>query len=117
MKIKYRDKIYNSEDIPLFLYFKAPLNKKHFSDILINYNIGNYCQLTNLKGALAGNTAITDMRSKIYFCIEDREEKILLQKSMYYEDDADNNAIICSPSDVPEQSLITWIEENISRVN
>ncbi len=116
MKIKYKNKIYNSDDVPLFLYFIDNNQKKDFITILANYNVNCFKPIHCLHSILAGNTLIKDKRSKIYFCIETKDEKRLLLKNAFYNNDSDNNAMICSPNDIPEQSLIMWIEKNINKL-
>lgn len=116
MKLKYKNKTYNSEDIPLFLYFKKYEHKKNFAVSLVNYNIGEYVEAPHVYVAFAGNEIIKDRRSKIYYCIETREEKTVILKGMYEDKDTDNNAMVCSPPDIPEENLIQWIQKNIDKL-
>lgn len=116
MKIKYKNKIYSSDDVPLFLYFQTGKQKKDFGTILANYNLGEFTHLSSLHAVLAGNTVIKDKRSKIYFCIESKDEKYIIVKSVFDDKDSDNNAMICSPNDIPEESIVTWIENNIKKI-
>lgn len=116
MKIKYRNKIYNSEDIPIFLYFKNPQQKKDFNVVLANYELGNYTLVKHLYAVLAGKEVIKDKRAKIYFCIDNREEKSVILKSSFDDRDTDNNAMVCSPPDIPEESIVAWIENNLHKM-
>lgn len=116
MKIKYKNKIYDSSDVPLFLYFRTDTQKKDFGVLLANYSLGEYMHFTCLHSALAGSIVIKDKRAKIYFCIDNKEEKQLLVKSVYDSRESDNNAMLCSPNDIPEESLVAWIEKNIKKI-
>lgn len=116
MKLKYKSKVYDSEDIPLFLYFKTFDSKKQFIDTLVKYNPGTSIIATDVYVAFAGNTIIKDKRSKLYYCIDTREEKNIILKSMYDDGETENNAMVCSPPDIPEESLITWIQNNLHRL-
>lgn len=116
MKLKYKNKIYDSEQIPLFLYFKNTSHKKDFITLLANYDLGNYTVIPKLYGALAGSVVIKDKRSKVSFCINDIEEKRIIVKGMFHDRDSDNNAMVCSPPDIPEESLLAWIEKNIEKL-
>ena len=84
MKLKYKSKVYDSEDIPLFLYFKTFDSKKKFINTLVKYNPGSNVIASDVYVAFAGNTIIKDKRSKLYYCIDSREEKNIILKSMYY---------------------------------
>ena len=115
MTIKYRNKTYSSEDIPLFIYFKENDNQKEFLNILRTYNTGEFCKLKCVFSILAGNTVIKDKRAPIYFCIEDDDEKRILQKSLFDNVD-DNNAMICSPPDINERVIGEWVDKNINKI-
>lgn len=113
MKLKYRNIIYDSKDVPLFLYFLDGKQKKDFGTVLVNYNLGEFTPFSCLHAALAGNAVIKDKRAKIYFCIDTKEEKQVIVKSIFEDRDTDNNAMICSPNDIPEESLVAWIDKKI----
>lgn len=116
MKLKYKSKVYDSEDIPLFLYFKTFDGKKKFINTLVKYTPGSSVIATDVYVAFAGSTIIKDKRSKLYYCIDTREEKNIILKSMYDDGETENNAMVCSPPDIPEESLITWIQKNLHKL-
>ena len=116
MNIKYRNKIYKSEDLPIFIFFKTDGNRKEFINILEHYKAGTFCRINCVHSILAGNTVIKDKRSPIFFNIEDKEEKRTLQRSLFDNDVDDNNAMMCSPSDTKEDNLISWVEKNLDNL-
>ena len=116
MKLKYKNKVYDSDDIPLFLYFKTFEHKKSFINTLAKYDVGTNAEAPDVYVAFAGNTIIKDKRSKLYYCIESREEKNTILRSMYDDGETENNEMVCSPPDIPEESLITWIQNNLHRL-
>ena len=77
MKLKYKDKEYDSEDVPLFIMFKTLKHKKNFINNLAVYKLGVYNSTQDIQVVLAGNDCLKDKRTKLYFCINDKEEKIL----------------------------------------
>jgi hypothetical protein len=113
VKLKYKNNTYDSEDIPLFLYFKNYEHKKKFATVLLNYKVGEYVVAPHVYVALAGSAVIKDKRTKLYYCIDSREEKNTIVKSMFEDDQTENNAMVCSPPDIPEESLIQWIQNNL----
>lgn len=117
MIIKYRNKNYSSEDLPIFVYFKTDFNRKEFLSILAHYKLGTYYRITCTHAILAGNTIIKDKKAYIYFRIDEKEEKRLLQRSLWENDEPDNNAMMCAPSDIKETNLLSWVEKNIDRLD
>ena len=117
MNIKYRNKIYSSEDIPIFVYFKTNKNREDFLNILQYYKIGTYCKINCVYFVLAGKTVIKDKRASIYFCIKENEEKRALQRSLFNINDTDNNAMMCSPTDIKENNLISWVQKHLEALD
>lgn len=113
MKLKYRNKLYSSDDVPIFLYFRNKENRAEFANLLVQYTkLGEYIVFPCLHSALAGNTIIRDKRSSIYLCIEDAEEKRIIQKSLFDTSEVDSNAVICTPADITEEHLTAWIRKH-----
>lgn len=113
MKVKYRNKIYSSTDVPLFFYFKTPKNKNEFIDFLANnLLIKEYKRATSIYVILAGNTVIKDKRAGIYISFDEKEEKKHLQKSIFFNPE-DSNAFLCSPPDIKERDLEIWLERKL----
>lgn len=112
MVIKYKKKLYNSEDLPVLLYFKNYAKKKEFINDLSNYTVTEgFIQINSIDVILAGNTVIKDRRSAIYFSLESVEEKKSLQKQIFNTPD-DNNAIVSTPADIKLDIIEQWIEKN-----
>lgn len=117
MKLKYRNKTYSSEDVPMFLYFKTASHKRSFVTTLVGYKLGTFTEIKDLHSALAGNVVIKDKRAKMFFCIDDKDEKDIIQKCVYEEVSSENNAIICSPPDIKEDILIEWVQKNLDKLS
>ena len=115
MNIKYRNKIYRSEDVPVFVYFRSNENRIEFVNILKNYKIGIYHEVRCFHAVIAGKKVIKDKRSSIEFMIEDIAEKKNLQKSLFQQT-GDSNAMICSPGDIKQEHLHKWIENNLDEL-
>lgn len=113
MIIKYKNKTFSSEDLPIFVYFKTDSNRKEFLNQLVYYKLGEFCRLTCVHSILAGNTVIKNKRAYTYFKINDKEEKRLLQRSLWDNDDPDNNAMMCAPPDIKENNLLNWVEKHL----
>lgn len=113
MRIKYKNKIYSSQDIPLFFYFKESSVRDDFIKFLAdNILVDDFKKSPNIPVILAGNTVIKDKRSAILISFETLEEKKALQKSIFFNPE-DSNAFLCSPPDIEERSLELWIEKYI----
>lgn len=116
MVIKYKNKLYNSEDLPILLYFKSYIRKKEFINELSNYAVtSGFAKINSIDVVLAGNTVIKDKRSATYFCLESIEEKKSLQKQIFNTPE-DNNAIISTPGDINLEILEKWIVKNSSHL-
>ena len=117
MNIKYRDQLYRSEDIPIFVYFKTDNNRQNFINDLNDYKVGTFKLIKSIHSILAGNTIIRDKRAYIYFNIENIEEKKILQKSLFDSNVEGNNAMLCSPPDIDEDVLLKWVEKNLDELS
>ena len=117
MIIKYKNKIYNSEDLPIFVYFKTDSNRKEFLNQLAIYKLGDFRRITCMHSILAGNTVIKNKRAYIYFKIDEKEEKRLLQRSLWDNNDPDNNAMMCAPTDIKENNLLSWVEKYLDKLD
>lgn len=117
MNIKYRDKIYSSEDLPIFIYFKTDKNRKDFINLLQYYKLGTFLKVNCMHSVLAGNTVIKDKRAFIYFKIDEKEEKRTLQRSLFEHNDPDNNAMMCAPNDIDEDTLINWVQSYLDSLD
>jgi len=107
--LKYKNKCYNSDDVPLFLYFKSVKNKEEFIDLLANYDIVNEYVLVNCVDiALAGNTVVKGKRAKLYINIPSKEEKREIQRYLFDSND-ESNAVISTPPDIKPSILEKWI--------
>lgn len=116
MVIKYKNKTYDSEDLPILLYFKSYVRKKEFINELSNYAVSEgFVRINSIDVILAGNTVIKDKRSVTYFYLENIEEKKSLQKQIFNTPE-DNNAIISTPSDIDLEVLEKWIVNNSSHL-
>lgn len=69
-----------------------------------------------MHAVLAGNTLIKDKRAKIYFSIDNVDEKRNLQKNLFDNDVDENNAMLCSPGDIDENVLHAWIDKNVHKL-
>ena len=116
MVLKYKDKIYSSENLPIFLYFKKNANKRNFINELNNYSKPNsFVKITSVDVALAGNAVIKDKRSTLYFSLETIEEKQSLQRQIFNTPE-DSNAIISTPGDIELRIIEQWIEKYIEHL-
>lgn len=112
MVLKYKNKTYSSNDLPIFLYFKQNSNKREFIDKLAIYNKFNtFEKFTSVDVALAGNTVIKDKRSALFISLEDICEKRSLQRHIFGTSE-DSNAIISTPPDIGPRILEEWIEKH-----
>lgn len=112
MVLKYKNKIYSSNDLPIFLFFKNTENKREFINRLANYNEFNvFERFTSIDVALAGNAVIKDKRSSMFISFEDISEKRALQRHIFGTCE-DSNAIISTPPDIGPRVLEMWIEKN-----
>jgi hypothetical protein len=114
--LKYKNKTYDSDDLPIFLFFKAYNNKRDFVNTLSNYNEYNkFVRFVSVDVALAGNTVIKDKRSTLYISLDSKEEKQSLQKHIFNNDE-DSNAIISTPPDISPRILEEWIERHVEHL-
>jgi len=114
--IKYKNKIYDSNDLPIFLYFKKNSSKRDFINTLSNYSeFKSFIRFTSIDVAIAGNTVIKDKRSSLYIKFETKMEKQSLQRHIFNESE-DSNAIISSPGDIGPTVLGEWIERHIDHL-
>jgi len=117
VKLKYRNKIYNSERIPLFLYFKSSSARKEFANVLLKYEkLNEFKQFNLVHSILAGNTVIKDKRAPIFFSIDTKEERGVLIKGLFIVEDEDSNAMLCTPPDIKEEILQDWIEKYLDKL-
>ena len=65
---------------------------------------------------LAGSILVKDKRAKIYFSIDNVDEKRTLQKNLFDNDVDENNAMLCSPGDIDENVLHAWIDSNVHKL-
>ncbi len=116
MVLKYKNKLYDSNDLPIFLYFKKNNNKREFINTLSNYSeFKNFTKFTSIDVAIAGNTVIKDKRSSIFIKFESKCEKQTLQRHIFNESEY-SNAIISSPGDIGPDILGEWIERHIDHL-
>jgi len=109
--LKYRNKKYSSEDLPIFLYFKDTKSKKEFINALAIYREPNvFVRFNCVDFAIAGNTVIKDKRAGLYINLESIEEKKDIQRYMFNTDD-ESNAVISTPPDIKPRILEEWIEK------
>lgn len=112
MVLKYKNKKYDSDDVPLFLYFKSNKNKREFIDVLANYDINNdFVPVRCVDIALAGNTLIKDKRADLFIKIPSKEEKKDIQRYLFDSND-DSNAVISTPPDIKPRILEEWISKH-----
>ena len=115
MKLRYRDKTYDSIEIPIFVYFTNN-NKNDFVNILKNYKIGTFQAINCVQVAFAGSTTIKDKRATLYFCIDTADEKRAIQKSTFDNDESEDNAMLCAPDDISEVVLMDWVDKNLKTI-
>lgn len=116
MKVKYRNKIYDSEEIPLFFYFKEPSRKDDFIDFLANNSlVKEFKKVQSVHVVLAGNTVIKDKRASISISFNELPEKQALQKSIFF-NPPDSNAFLCCPGDIEPPDLELWLERYIEHL-
>lgn len=114
--LKYRKKIYSSDDLPIFLFFKKQSNKKQFINELAAYvAFKEFVPLSSVDIVLAGNTVIKDKRSTLYFSLENIDEKRSLQKKLFSTAE-ESNAIISTPYDIKERDIEAWILRHIDHL-
>jgi len=107
--IKYKNKTYSSEDLPIFLYFKRVEDKKDFINLLAIYHKPNvFVRVNSVDFVLAGNTVIKDKRSAIYINMETMGEKRHIQRYLFDSND-ESNAVISTPPDIRPVILEEWI--------
>jgi len=97
--IKYRDKTYSSIDLPIFIYFKTDKNRNDFINLLQFYELGTWCRVNCMYFVLAGKTVIKDKRS------------------LFDTNDADNNAMMCAPDDIDEDTLLKWVQNHLEKLD
>ncbi len=113
MVLKYRNKTYSSDDLPIFLFFRKDANKRNFINELNNYTKPDtFIKITSIDVVLAGNTIIKDKRSSLYFSLKTIEEKQCLQRQIFNTPE-DSNAIISTPADIELRIIKLWIEKNV----
>lgn len=113
MELKYKNKVYSSEQLPIFLFFKTKKKKRDFINDLANYvTPGQFAKIQSVDVALAGSTVIKDKRSTLQFSLESLEEKRSLQVQIFNTDE-DSNAIISTPPDIKLPIIQKWIESNV----
>ena len=117
MNIKYRELLYKSEDVPIFVYFKTDDNRQNFINTLNEYKVGTFKPIKGVHSILAGNTIIKDKRTNIYLNIENIEEKRVLQKNLFDNNFEENNAMLCSPPDIDEAVLLEWVQRNLDNLS
>lgn len=114
MVLKYKNKIYSSEDLPILLFFKALSNKRNFINEVSNYvSPKEFIKLTSIDVALAGNTVMKDKRCTIYLKFESLEEKKSLLRQIHNTPE-DSNAVISTPEDIEIRIIEMWIERHVS---
>jgi len=112
--VKYKNKKYSSEDLPIFLYFNSTEAKRIFINDLANYNILNqFVHFTSIDFALLGNTAVKSKRAKLYISLDSIEEKKHIQRYLFNSDD-ESNAVISTPPDIRPRTLEEWIRRHLS---
>jgi len=110
--LKYKNKLYSSDDLPILLFFKSAKNKREFVNEINNYtDFKEFFKLLSVDVALAGNTVIKDKRSSLSIKFESLAEKKSLQKQLF-DNIEDSNAVISTPLDINIQVLKEWIESN-----
>jgi hypothetical protein len=117
VNIKYRELLYKSEDVPIFVYFKTDDNRQNFINTLNEYKVGTFKPIKGVHSILAGNTIIKDKRTNIYLNIENIEEKRVLQKNLFDNNFEENNAMLCSPPDIDEAVLLEWVQRNLDKLS
>lgn len=111
MVLKYRNKKYSSEDLPIFLYFATQANRKEFINKLAGYTPNEFVRFDCVDIALAGNTVIKDKRAALFINLETIEEKRHIQRYMF-DAEEDSNAVISTPPDIKPRVLEEWIEKH-----
>ncbi len=112
MVLKYKNKFYSSDDLPILLFFKSTKRKREFVNEVNNYtNFEVFFKLLSVDVALAGSTVIKDKRSSLYIKFESLLEKKSLQKQLF-DNIEDSNAVISTPLDIKIEVLREWIENN-----
>ena len=112
MVLKYKNKLYSSDDLPILLFFKSARKKREFVNEVNNYtDFEDFFKLLSVDVALAGSTVIKDKRSSLYIKFESQLEKKSLQKQLF-DNIEDSNAVISTPFDIKIEVLREWIENN-----
>jgi len=110
--IKYKNKTYNSDDLPIFLYFKNASDKNEFINNLVNYTKPKeFVRIHCVTVALVDNTLIKDKRSGLFLSLDTMEEKRYIQRYLY-DSHEDSNAVISTPPDIKPDILEKWIEKH-----
>lgn len=114
MVLKYKNKIYSSEDLPILLFFKSLPNKRNFINEVSNYAAPKeFIKLTSIDVALAGNTVMKDKRCTIYMKFESLEEKKSLLRQIHNTPE-DSNAVVSTPDDIEISVIERWIESYVT---
>lgn len=109
MVIKYKNKTYSSEDLPIVLFFKTVNKRGDFINDITTYVIpGKFVPIDSIDVILAGNTIIKDRRATTHIKFESIEERQALQKQVFNTPE-DSNAIISTPGDIAPEILEQWI--------
>ena len=116
MILKYKNKFYSSEDLPILLFFKSLPNKRNFINEVSNYVLSKeFIKLTSIDVVLAGNTVMKDKRCTIYLKFESLEEKKSLLRQIHNTPE-DSNAVISTPEDIEIPIIEKWIESYVSEL-
>ena len=116
MIVKYKNKIYNSEDLPIFFYFNTLSKKRDFIDGLSKYcKYNGFERFNNIHVILAGNTVIKDKRFSVYLNFDSPAEKQSLQRHIFSTTE-DSNALLFSPGDITPTILCEWVEKYINHL-
>lgn len=114
MVLKYKNKTYSSEDLPILLFFKAVSNKRNFISEVSNYvTPDKFIKLSSIDVVLAGNTVMKDKRCTVYLKFESLEEKKSLLRQIHNTPE-DSNAVISTPEDIEIRIIEKWIESHVS---
>ena len=112
MIVKYKNKKYSSDDVPIFLFFRSDANKREFIDILANYeDSGVFIKLNYIDIALLGNTVVKNKRAALHVRLDSIAEKKDIQRYLFNSNE-ESNAVISTPPDIKPSILEGWIEKH-----
>jgi hypothetical protein len=116
MEIKIKGKTYNSDDIPICLFFASYEYKDNFLKDLIHYKEGKFLTTKSINGVLAGNKWFCDPRFIYKIRFDDLKSAKSTQQTLF---NTSVNSIIFTPVDIETNDILKWLknyEKNFNKM-